>query len=78
MRREIGCGGADKWTIVPGGAFPGYTWSHGSGNLFCEAGHYCPNTTAQVYTTAWSCIFEMLLNMNDDDNDGNAFQLMLG
>ena len=48
MRQEIGCGGADKWTVVPGGAFPGYSWSHGSGNLFCDAGHYCPNTTVQV------------------------------
>ncbi len=48
MRPEVGCGGADKWTVVPNGAFPGYWWAYGQGNLFCEAGHYCPNTTVQV------------------------------
>lgn len=63
MRQEIGCGGADKWTVIPGGAFPGYTWSHGSGNLFCESGHYCPNATAQVPTiTAHCCAIGTALN----------------
>ncbi|DBA93405.1 TPA: hypothetical protein ACH3X2_003675 [Trebouxia sp. C0005] len=48
MRPEVGCGGADKWTVVPDWAFPGYWWTYGRGNLFCDAGHYCPNTTAQI------------------------------
>jgi hypothetical protein len=39
-RPQLGCGGADKWTIVPQkDAFPGTPWNAGTGNL------YCPNTT---------------------------------
>ena len=58
MRREIGCGGADKWTVVPNGAFPGYGWPYGSGNLFCDAGHYCPNATTEVcmFSTPGRCL----------------------
>ncbi|KAK9815422.1 hypothetical protein WJX72_003407 [[Myrmecia] bisecta] len=46
-RAELGCGGADKWTIVPEGAFPGVGWAAGSGNLYCDGGTYCPNSTFQ-------------------------------
>jgi ABC-type multidrug transport system ATPase subunit len=47
-RIETGCGGADRWTIVPDPAFPGFPyWDGGSGNIFCPGGHYCNTTTAQ-------------------------------
>ena len=34
QRQELGCGGADKWRIVPGSAFPAAWWSEGSGSIY--------------------------------------------
>lgn len=45
-RQDLGCGGADKWRIVPGSAFPLEPWGEGSGSIYCDGGRYCPNTTA--------------------------------
>ncbi|KAG7670998.1 hypothetical protein KSW81_004425 [Nannochloris sp. 'desiccata'] len=45
-RPQLGCGGADKWTIIPQDAFPGTPWKSGTGNLYCKPRYYCPNTTA--------------------------------
>lgn len=80
MRQEIGCGGADKWTVVPGGAFPGYSWSHGSGNLFCDAGHYCPNTTTQVPTIALVTSHKnvSILNEHRQDNTSQHLRQLCG
>ena len=52
-RSGIGCGGADKWTIIPVAPYPGHNswWDHGSGNLFCNGGFYCPNTTTRLVQT---------------------------
>lgn len=44
-RKGQGCGGADKWSVLPQAAFPNMQWS-GSGNIFCPGGWYCPDTTA--------------------------------
>lgn len=48
----MGCGGADRWTIVPKQAFPLAHWDlpndGGSGNLYCDGGWYCPNTTSKI------------------------------
>lgn len=35
MRQELGCGGADKWTIEPVEPFP-RRWDWFSGNIFCN------------------------------------------
>jgi hypothetical protein len=35
MRPELGCGGADKWTIEPVEPFP-RRWDWFSGNIFCN------------------------------------------
>jgi hypothetical protein len=33
MRAELGCGGADKWTLQPNGAFPmHWFWEGGTGD----------------------------------------------
>lgn len=48
LRPELGCGGADKWRIVPGSAFPAAQWDDGSGSIYCNGGHFCPNTTAML------------------------------
>ncbi|KAL4449383.1 hypothetical protein ABPG77_007027 [Micractinium sp. CCAP 211/92] len=45
-RQDLGCGGADKWRIIPGSAFPLERWEEGSGSIYCDGGSYCPNTTA--------------------------------
>ena len=34
QRSALGCGGADKWRIVPGGAFPTAWWPAGSGSIY--------------------------------------------
>ncbi|KAK9813958.1 hypothetical protein WJX73_006860 [Symbiochloris irregularis] len=49
-RSGIGCGGADKWTIIPVAPYPGRNtwWDFGSGNLFCNGGWFCPNTTTRL------------------------------
>lgn len=48
-RASTGCGGADKWTIVPASPFPHYdNWVNGSGNLYCSGGQFCPNTTSRL------------------------------
>ena len=45
----MGCGGADKWTVEPAAtAFPLTKWASGSGTIFCDPGHFCPNATVQV------------------------------
>lgn len=44
-RPSLGCGGADRWSIIPEEAFPGAKWDEGSGSLYCRPGMYCPNTT---------------------------------
>lgn len=31
LRNDLGCGGADKWTVHPEGAFPLVWWPAGSG-----------------------------------------------
>lgn len=33
-RQDLGCGGADKWRIVPGSAFPLERWEEGSGSIY--------------------------------------------
>lgn len=33
-RQDLGCGGADKWRIVPGSAFPLEPWGEGSGSIY--------------------------------------------
>ena len=45
QRSALGCGGADKWSVVPERAFPhdGWGWS---GSLYCEGGHFCTNSTS--------------------------------
>eukprot|EP00879_Flechtneria_rotunda_P031195 GHRR01034055.1.p1 GENE.GHRR01034055.1~~GHRR01034055.1.p1 ORF type:complete len:597 (+),score=153.10 GHRR01034055.1:108-1898(+) len=48
MRPALGCGGADKWTIQPSGAFPTEGWYAGSGSLYCEGGSYCPDPTTKL------------------------------
>jgi len=45
-RPQLGCGGADKWTIIPQEAFPGTPWKAGTGNIYCKPRYYCPNTTS--------------------------------
>ncbi|KAL4853041.1 ABC transporter G family member 28 [Chlorella vulgaris] len=47
-RPELGCGGADKWRIIPGSAFPIARWAAGSGSIYCDGGQYCPNTTTSL------------------------------
>ncbi len=45
-RPEIGCGGADRWSIVPSEkAFPGTSWEAGTGSIYCKPRYYCLNTT---------------------------------
>ncbi|PSC68046.1 ABC transporter G family member 28-like [Micractinium conductrix] len=46
QRPDLGCGGADKWRIIPGAAFPATRWQAGSGGIYCDGGSYCPNTTS--------------------------------
>ncbi len=49
QRPGLGCGGADKWTAEPSAnAFPTTPWDAGSGSIFCDAGFFCPNTTAKA------------------------------
>lgn len=50
-RLSLGCGGADRWTVVPSDPFPGTWWWAGSGSIFCEGGRYCPNTTTMLDCT---------------------------
>lgn len=33
-RQDLGCGGADKWRIIPGSAFPLERWEEGSGSIY--------------------------------------------
>ncbi|KAL4448129.1 hypothetical protein ABPG75_005348 [Micractinium tetrahymenae] len=47
-RQDLGCGGADKWRIIPGSAFPLDGWEQGSGSIYCDGGHFCPNTTSML------------------------------
>lgn len=48
-REDVGCGGADKWTVEPATtAFPLTKWKAGSGTIYCDPGYFCPNTTSQV------------------------------
>lgn len=48
VRSHLGCGGADRWTLIPEPAFPGFDWEAGSGGIYCNGGSYCPNTTSTV------------------------------
>ena len=46
-KEGVGCGGADKWHIVPEGAFPGWIpWRAGGGDIWCPDSHYCPTATS--------------------------------
>ncbi|KAL6776445.1 hypothetical protein ACKKBG_A21155 [Auxenochlorella protothecoides x Auxenochlorella symbiontica] len=48
-RAGLGCGGADKWGIVPPEhAFPVADWSEGTGSVYCRGGSYCPTTLRSV------------------------------
>lgn len=47
-RPHLGCGGADRWAVIPQTAFPSTKWAAGSGNLYCPPGYYCPNTTHAI------------------------------
>lgn len=51
-RRPEGCGGADRWSVIPEGAFPAAWWAAGTGNIYCAGGQFCPNTTATVRPVA--------------------------
>ena len=35
-REAYGCGGADRWTVIPSTAFPTQHWAAGSGSLYCD------------------------------------------
>ena len=45
QRGGLPCGGADKWSVVPEGAFPHDPWGW-PGNIYCEGGRFCPTSTA--------------------------------
>ena len=46
-RKDVGCGGADKWPVDPVPAFPNMHWSKGSGSIFCDGGYFCTDTVTK-------------------------------
>lgn len=55
MRPELGCGGADKWTIEPVEPFP-RRWDWWSGNIYCNGEHSAQQlmaTSQQFSLAAW-------------------------
>jgi hypothetical protein len=56
MRSQLGCGGADKWTVQPNGAFPmHWFWEGGTGDEPTSSRMVCFGSCCCLARSSWSC-----------------------